>query len=76
MLALPWWATAGLTLLAKVVNQYLANRRAEAALRDLGAATQRSDSLAEAERQEAAARKAGDWSENAADDPDDLRTDL
>ncbi|GJD59294.1 peptidoglycan-binding protein [Methylobacterium dankookense] len=55
------------------LNRWLATKRAEQALRDLGASTQRADSLREADRQEHAARQAGAAAADAADDPRDLR---
>jgi hypothetical protein len=73
MIALPWWASLLITGLTRFLNQWLANKRAEGALRDLGAATQRADSLREAERQEQAARQTGAAAADAADDPHDLR---
>ena len=75
MLALPWWATALLTFVARAFNQWLASRRAEQALRDLGAATARNADRAEAERQERVARDAGDAAADGPDDPRDLRKD-
>ncbi|MFE1598170.1 peptidoglycan-binding protein [Methylobacterium sp. ID0610] len=71
MIRLPWWATALLTLVAKGINQWLANRRAEQALRDLGAATQANAARAEAERQEAAAKAAAERAAVEAEDPAD-----
>lgn len=73
MLTLPVWATVLLDLVAKTVNQWLANRRAEQALRDLGAATQVAESVKIAESQEASARAAGEAARGAEDDPRDLR---
>lgn len=70
MISLPIWATAIISFLVKLVTQWIANRNAEQALRDLGAATQANASVATAEEQEAKARAAGDA---AADDPDDER---
>ncbi|GJD88157.1 hypothetical protein BHAOGJBA_1670 [Methylobacterium hispanicum] len=72
-MTLPWWATAVLTLIAKIFNQWLANKRAEVAMRDLGAATARVDGLRKAERQEQKARAAGAAAAEAQDDPRDLR---
>nr|USU31139.1 peptidoglycan-binding protein [Methylobacterium sp. OTU13CASTA1] len=65
-----FWVSTGISFLVRLITEYLANRRAEDALRDLGAATQANASRIEAERQEAVARRAG---ETAADDPDDPR---
>jgi hypothetical protein len=69
----PVWLTLVLDLVAKVVNQWLANLRAEQALKDLGAKTQAIDSVRQAEVQEAAARTAGEAARDAEDDPRDLR---
>lgn len=69
MISLPLWASALITLVVKGATQWLANLRAEQALRDLGAATQAASSRAEAERQEAIAKAAGDAA--APEDPTD-----
>ena len=71
MISLPLWASALITLVVKGVPQWLANLRAEQALRDLGAATQATASRAEAERQETAARAAGEAAAAAPEDPAD-----
>ena len=55
------------------MTQWLANQRAEQALRDLGAATQASASTTAAEKQEATARVAGDAAADGPDDPRDFR---
>ncbi|MEE7478401.1 peptidoglycan-binding protein [Methylobacterium hispanicum] len=68
-----WWVGQALAFLARFLNDLTQRRRAEAALRDLGAATQRADSLREAERQEQQARTAGAATADAPDDPRDLR---
>jgi len=73
MFTLPVWATVLLDLVAKTVNQWLANRRAEQSLRDLSAATQAAESTKLAESQEASARAAGEAALDAEDDPRDLR---
>lgn len=57
------------------LNKWLATRRAEQALRDLGAATQAATARDEAERQEAVARRAGEAAADEPDDPRDLRRD-
>jgi hypothetical protein len=76
MISLPLWASALITLVVKGVTQWLANLRAEQALRDLGAATQAATSRAEAERQEAKAQAAADAATAAPEDPaDPLRRD-
>jgi hypothetical protein len=75
MTALPWWASALITFLARAVNDWFGRLRAEQALRDLGAATQANDARREAERQEAAAQRAGAAAEDGPDDPRDLRKD-
>ena len=75
MIALPWWVSALITFLVRAVNDWAARRRAEQALRDLGAATQANTARAEAERQEAAADRAGAAAEDSPDDPRDLRKD-
>ncbi|ACB82351.1 Peptidoglycan-binding domain 1 protein [Methylorubrum populi BJ001] len=75
MIALPWWASAAITFLARALNDWLGRKRAEQALRDLGAATQANAARAEAERQEAAAHRAGAAAEDGPDDPRDLRKD-
>ncbi len=72
---MPFWASAGISFLVKLINEYLANRRAEEALRDLGAATQVNASRIEAERQEAIAQRAGEAAADELDDPRDLRRD-
>ncbi|MBA9071308.1 hypothetical protein FHR71_005087, partial [Methylobacterium sp. RAS18] len=69
------WASALITFLVRAVNDWAARRRAEQALRDLGAATQANTARAEAERQEAAAARASVAAEHRADDPRDLRKD-
>lgn len=68
-----WWVGQALAFLARFLNDLAERKRAEAALRDLGAATQRADSLREAERQEQQARTAGAAAAEAQDDPRDLR---
>lgn len=68
---MPSWLSLALGLVAKVVTQWLANLRAEQALRDLGAATQAAASRAAAERQEAKAQAAADAAAVAPDDPND-----
>jgi len=70
MITLPFWATALISFGVKLVTQWLANLRAEAALRDLGAASQANASTTAAETAEARARAAGDA---ASDGPDDDR---
>ncbi len=75
MFALPWWASALITFLVRAANDWAARRRAEQALRDLGAATQANTSRAEAERQEAVAERAGAAAADGEDDPRDLRKD-
>lgn len=70
---LPWWASGLVTFVVRLINEWAARKRAEAALRELGAATQRAESLREAERQEQQARRAGAASAEAPDDPRDLR---
>ncbi len=72
---MPFWASAGISFLVRLITEYLANRRAEDALRDLGAATQANASRIEAERQEAIARRAGEDAADEPDDPRDLRRD-
>lgn len=72
---MPWWLATLLNWAARVVTQWLADKRAEQALRDLGAATERNKAHAEAERQEAAAHRAGAAAEDAPDNPLDLRKD-
>ena len=72
---MPFWASAGISFLVRLITEYLANRRAEDALRDLGAATQANASRVEAERQEAIARRAGEAAADEPDDPRDLRRD-
>lgn len=59
----------------RAVNDWAARRRAEQALRDLGATTQANEARAEAERQEAAAVRAANAAEDGPDDPRDLRSD-
>ncbi len=73
MITLPWWASALITFLVRAVNDWAACRRAEQALRDLGAATQANTARAEAERQEAVAERAAAAAEDSPDDPRDLR---
>lgn len=73
--ALPWWASALIAFLVRAANDWAARRRAEQALRELGAATQANEARAEAERQEAAAHRAGAAAEDGPDDPRDLRKD-
>lgn len=73
MSQLSFWASAFVALLAKVVTQWLANLRAEQAMRELGAATQASASTAAAEAEEARARAIGDAAADNDDDPRDLR---
>lgn len=75
MIALPWWASAAIAFLARAFNDWLGRKRAEQALRDLGAATQANTARAEAERQEAAAARVGTAAEDGPDDPRDLRKD-
>lgn len=70
-----FWFSAGISFLVRLIAEYLANRRAEDALRDLGAATQANASRLEAERQEAIARRAGEAAVDEPDDPRDLRRD-
>lgn len=70
---LPWWASGLVAFVVRLINEWAARKRAEAALRELGAATQRADSLREAERQEQQARRAGAAAADAPDDPRDLR---
>ncbi|MCJ2080770.1 peptidoglycan-binding protein [Methylobacterium sp. J-090] len=70
-----FWVSTGLSFVVKLITEYLANRRAEEALRDLGAATQANASRVEAERQEAIARRAGEAAAEEPDDPRDLRRD-
>lgn len=72
---LPWWASALITFLVRAANDWVARRRAEQALRDLGAATQANEARAEAERQEAVAERAASAAEDGPDDPRDLRSD-
>lgn len=55
----------------KAITQYLADKRAEQALRDLGARTQAAESKAEAERQEAVAEQAAASITSANEDPKD-----
>ena len=73
MNGLPFWVSAIIGFLVKLVTQSIANRNAEQALRDLGAATQANASLTAAEAQEAKARTAGDAAADGPDDPRDLR---
>jgi len=75
MIALPWWVSALITFLARAVNDWAVRRRAEQALRDLGAATQANEARAEAERQEAVAERAAAAAKGGPDDPRDLRRD-
>jgi len=70
-----FWVSTGLSFIVKLITEYLANRCAEDALRDLGAATQANASRLEAERQEAIARRAGEAAADDPDDPRDLRRD-
>lgn len=72
---MPFCASAGISFRVRLITEYLANRRAEDALRDLGTATQANTSRVEAERQEAAARRAGEAAADETDDPRDLRRD-
>lgn len=72
---MPFWATGLISFLVKLITQYFANRRAEDALRDLGAATQANTARIEAERQEAVAKAAGEAAADDLDDPRDLRRD-
>lgn len=74
-LILPWWASWLINLIVRGVTRWAADKRAEQALRDLGAATQASAARAEAERQEAAAERAGAKAADDLDDPRDLRRD-
>ncbi len=71
MISLPWWLSAILAFLSRAVNDYAARRRAEEALRDLGAKTQAEDSRREAERQETVAQAAGDTAAATPEDPAD-----
>ena len=71
MIGLPWWLSAIVSFLARAANDYAARRRAEAALRDLGAKTQAESSRREVERQEAVARAAGEAAAAAPEDPAD-----
>lgn len=57
------------------LNRWLAAKRAEQAMRELGAATQAAAARAEAERQEALAKAAGEAAADEPDDPRDLRRD-
>lgn len=68
---MPGWLSLALSLVAKIVTQWLANREAEKAFRDLGAKTQAEDSRREAERQEAKAQAAADAAAAVAEDPND-----
>ena len=72
---MPWWASLVISWLARTVNQWLATKRAEQALRDLGKADQAATAHTEAERQEAIAHRAGAAAEDGPDDPRDLRKD-
>lgn len=74
MLTLPFWADALIGFAAKLVARWLADRRAEQALRDLGARTEALAATARAEAEEARARAAGDAAAAGPDDPRDLRT--
>ncbi|MBX9933247.1 MAG: peptidoglycan-binding protein [Methylobacterium sp.] len=65
-----WWVGQALAFLARFLNDLAERKRAETALRNLGAASQAASARQEAERQEAKARAAGDA---VADEPDDLR---
>lgn len=68
---MPWsWAVS---FLVELINTWLSKRRSEQALRDLGAASQAASARIEAERQEAAAKAAGEAAMDAPDDPRDLR---
>ncbi|MBA9071836.1 hypothetical protein FHR71_005628, partial [Methylobacterium sp. RAS18] len=69
------WASALITFLVRAVNDWAARRRAEQALRDLGAATQANTARVEAERQETVAERAAVAAEDGPDDPRDLRKD-
>jgi hypothetical protein len=71
MLGLPWWLSAIVSFLSRAANDYAARKRAEAALRELGAATQAAASRAEAERQEAVAKAAGERAAAEPEDPED-----
>jgi hypothetical protein len=71
VLGLPWWLSAIITFLSRAVNDYAARRRAEEALRDLGAKTQAETSRREAERQEATAKAAGERADAEPEDPND-----
>ena len=73
MISLPLWASTLTSFGVKLVTRWLANQRAEQALRDLGAASQASASTAVAEAQEVKARAAGDAAADGLDDPRDLR---
>lgn len=55
------------------LNKWLAAKRAEQAMRDLGAASQAAAARAEAERQEAIAKAVGEAAANEPDDPRDIR---
>jgi len=68
---MPGWASWVISFVVKLITQYLANRRAEQALRDLGAATQAADAKTEAERQEAVAQQAAASVASTPEDPDD-----
>lgn len=72
MISLPLWATALISFVVKLVTQWLANLRAEQALRDLGATTQAAASTAAAEAQEAKARAAAKAAAEGPDNPGDL----
>jgi hypothetical protein len=72
-LTLPWWASWLVSLVARLVGDWAQRAKANAALKDMGAAVQRADSLAEAQRQEEVARRAADAAKDGQDDPRDLR---
>lgn len=72
MISLPIWATALISFGVKLVTQWLANLRAEQALRELGAKTQTTESTAAAEEQEARARAAAEAAADGLDNPEDL----
>ena len=68
------WLSWLTSLLASAFNQWLANRRAEEAMRELGAATAREASIREAERQEQIAEQARRVARDAIEpDPRDYR---
>lgn len=71
---MPLWLSWLASFLATAFNQWLANRRAEAAMRDLGASQQREASVREAERQEEIADAAAQVARDAVgEDPRDYR---